>query len=159
MNISDIDKLKRNPENENLFNLTTVTFQATWQGVNYNLYRVKKGEEMRIDLVCNSIYGNIDHVDIILSVNNISNPLNIKEGTTIIYPNIEQIEKLRPQEVAVENTQKLLANKDKSTKVDPSRQAYVEQNFNLPPTVMDTPTEQIKVAGNNIRVGTGLFNK
>ena len=159
MKIADIDKLKRNEENENLFNLTTVTFQATWQGVNYNSYRVKKGEEMRIDLVCNSIYGNIDHVDIILSVNNISNPLNIKEGTTIIYPNIEQIEKLRPQEVAVENTQKLLANKDKSTKVDPSRQAYVEQNFNLPPTVMDTPTEQIKVAGNNIRVGTGLFNK
>jgi phage gp45-like len=159
MKIADIDKLKRNEENENLFNLTTVTFQATWQGVNYNSYRVKKGEEMRIDLVCNSIYGNIDHVDIILSVNNISNPLNIKEGTTIIYPNIEQIEKLRPQEVAVENTQKLLANKDKSTKVDPSRQAYVEQNFNLPPTVMDTPTQQIKVAGNNIRVGTGLFNK
>jgi hypothetical protein len=159
MKIADIDKLKRNEENENLFNLTTVTFQATWQGVNYNSYRVKKGEEMRIDLVCNSIYGNLEHIDIILSVNNISNPLNIKEGTTIIYPNIEQIEKLRPQEVAVENTQKLLANKDKSTKVDPSRQAYVEQNFNLPPTVMDTPTQQIKVAGNNIRVGTGLFNK
>jgi hypothetical protein len=159
MKIVDIDKLKRNEENENLFNLTTVTFQATWQGVNYNSYRVKKGEEMRIDLVCNSIYGNLEHIDIILSVNNISNPLNIKEGTTIIYPNIEQIEKLRPQEVAVENTQKLLANKDKSTKVDPSRQAYVEQNFNLPPTVMDTPTQQIKVAGNNIRVGTGLFNK
>jgi hypothetical protein len=159
MKIVDIDKLKRNEENENLFNLTTITFQATFQGVNYNLYRVKKGEEMRIDLVCNSIYGNINHIDIILSVNNISNPLNIKEGTTIIYPNIDQIEKLRPQEVAVENTQKLLANKDKSTKVDPSRQAYVEQNFNLPPTVMDTPTQQIKVAGNNIRVGTGLFNK
>ena len=159
MKIADIDKLKRNEENENLFNLTTVTFQATWQGVNYNSYRVKKGEEMRIDLVCNSIYGNLEHIDIILSVNNISNPLNIKEGTTIIYPNIDQIEKLRPQEVAVENTQKLLANKDKSTKVDPSRQAYVEQNFNLPPTVMDTPTQQIKVAGNNIRVGTGLFNK
>ena len=159
MKIADIDKLKRNEENENLFNLTTITFQATFQGVNYNLYRVKKGEEMRIDLVCNSIYGNINHIDIILSVNNISNPLNIKEGTTIIYPNIDQIEKLRPQEVAVENTQKLLANKDKSTKVDPSRQAYVEQNFNLPPTVMDTPTQQKKVAGNNIRVGTGLFNK
>jgi hypothetical protein len=159
MKIVDIDKLKRSEENENLFDLTIVTFKATFQGVNYNLYRVKKGEEMRIDLVCNSIYGNINHIDIILSVNNISNPLNIKEGTTIIYPNIDQIEKLRPQEVAVENTQKLLANKDKSTKVDPSRQAYVEQNFNLPPTVMDTPTQQIKVAGNNIRVGTGLFNK
>lgn len=159
MKIVDIDKIKRNEENENLFNLTTLTFQATWQGVNYNSYRVKKGEEMRIDLVCNSIYGTLEHIDIILNVNNISNPLNIKEGTIIIYPNLEQISSLRPKEVQVENTQKLLSNKDKSTKVDPSRQAYVEQNFNLPPTVMDTPTQQIKVAGDNIRVGTGLFNK
>jgi hypothetical protein len=72
---------------------------------------------------------------------------------------VNQIANLRPKEVSTENKQKLLSNKDKATKVDPSRQAYVEQNYNLPPTVMDMPTEQIKVASGNVTVGTGLFNK
>jgi hypothetical protein len=159
MKITDIDKLKRDPENSNLVDLTKVTFKFSWVDAQYTQYRVKKGEEMRIDLICNSIYGNVDNIDILLNVNNISNPLNIKEGSTILYPDISQLDNLRPREVSTEDKQKLLSNKDKATKVDPSRQAYVEQNYNLPPTVMDMPTEQIKVASGNVTVGTGLFNK
>jgi hypothetical protein len=159
MKITDIDKLKRDTENNNLFDLTKLTFKLSWTDVNYTQYRVKKGEEMRIDLICNSIYGDVNNIDILLNVNNISNPLNIKEGSIILYPSIEQIDNLRPKEVPTENKQKLLANKDKSTKVDSSRQAYVEANYNLPPTVMDMPTEQTKVAGGLATVGTGLFNK
>jgi len=159
MKITDIDKLKRSTDNQNLFDLTTVTFKFSWVDAQYTQYKVKKGEEMRIDLICNSIYGNVDKIDILLNVNNISNPLNIKEGSTILYPDISQLENLRPREVSTEDKQKLLSNKDKATKVDPSRQAYVEQNYNLPPTVMDMPTEQIKVASGNVTVGTGLFNK
>ncbi len=159
MKITDIDKLKRSTDNQNLFDLTAVTFKFSWVDAQYTQYKVKKGEEMRIDLICNSIYGNVDNIDILLNVNNISNPLNIKEGSTILYPDISQLENLRPREVSTEDKQKLLSNKDKATKVDPSRQAYVEQNYNLPPTVMDMPTEQIKVASGNVTVGTGLFNK
>jgi len=159
MKITDIDKLKRSTDNQNLFDLTTATFKFSWVDAKYTQYKVKKGEEMRIDLICNSIYGNVDNIDILLNVNNISNPLNIKEGSTILYPDISQLENLRPREVSTEDKQKLLSNKDKATKVDPSRQAYVEQNYNLPPTVMDMPTEQIKVASGNVTVGTGLFNK
>ncbi len=159
MKITDIDKLKRSTDNQNLFDLTTATFKFSWVDAQYTQYKVKKGEEMRIDLICNSIYGNVDNIDILLNVNNISNPLNIKEGSTILYPDISQLENLRPREVSTEDKQKLLSNKDKATKVDPSRQAYVEQNYNLPPTVMDMPTEQIKVASGNVTVGTGLFNK
>jgi hypothetical protein len=150
MKITDIDKLKRDTENNNLFDLTKLTFKLSWTDVNYTQYRVKKGEEMRIDLICNSIYGDVNNIDILL---------NIKEGSIILYPSIEQIDNLRPKEVPTENKQKLLANKDKSTKVDSSRQAYVEANYNLPPTVMDMPTEQTKVAGGLATVGTGLFNK
>ena len=159
MIITDIDKLKRDPENGDLFDLTKLTFKFSWVDAQYSTYKVKKGEEMRIDLICNSIYGDIENIDILLNVNNISNPLNIKEGANIIYPNLNSIGNLRPKEVSTENKQKLLANKDKSTKVDPSRQAYVEANYNLPPTVMDMPTEQIKLASGNVTVGTGLFNK
>jgi hypothetical protein len=159
MKITDIDKLKRSSDNQNLFDLTKATFKFSWVDAQYTQYKVKKGEEMRIDLICNSIYGNVDNIDILLNVNNISNPLNIKEGSTILYPDISQLDNLRPREVSTEDKQKLLSNKDKSTKVDSSRQAYVEANYNLPPTVMDMPTEQIKVASGNVTVGTGLFNK
>ena len=75
MKIYDIDNLlKKN----NQYDLFTRTYKYSANGIQYSSYRVQKGEEMRIDLVCKSIYGNIDYVDIILNVNNISNPLNIK---------------------------------------------------------------------------------
>ncbi len=76
MKITDIDKLKRSTDNQNLFDLTTATFKFSWVDAQYTQYKVKKGEEMRIDLICNSIYGNVDNIDILLNVNNISNPLN-----------------------------------------------------------------------------------
>ena len=145
MNIKDIDKLARNTESELLFDLTKLTFQHKYADITYSSYVVQKGESMRIDLVCNSIYGNIDYVDVLLNVNNILNPLNIQEGSILKYPSdIGQIESLRPKEVSPQNTQSLLANnKDKVTKVDPARQAYIEQGYNLPPNVLEQPTEQI----------------
>jgi galactitol-specific phosphotransferase system IIB component len=57
-------------------------------------------QEMRIDLVLISMYGEIpnamDAVDIILAINGIDNPLNIKAGMILIYPNnIDNIDDFR----------------------------------------------------------------
>ena len=71
---------------EEFYDLNKLTFNHRYVDVQYATYKVQKGEEMRIDLVCESIYGSTSHIDIILNVNKISNPLNIKEGITIIYP-------------------------------------------------------------------------
>jgi hypothetical protein len=158
MNVYDIDQLKRD-EGDGLFDLTKLTFRSVFEGVSYRSYAVKKGEEMRIDLVCQSIYGNVNNVDILLNVNNISNPLNIKEGSTIVFPDINSISQFRIS-VKVENqVQKKLANTAKSVTTDPNRQKYTDQNYTLPPTVLDRPTEQVKIEGNTIKIGTGLFNK
>jgi hypothetical protein len=159
MNITDIDKLKRSSKNENLYDLTKLTYRTSFGDVSYGEYRVQKGEEMRIDLVCQSIYGNVDYVDKILNANNISNPLNIKEGVLLKYPLVDFIEQTEVTESLTNDVQAALANPSKSKAPDPSRQAYVEQNYSLPPTVMEQPTRQIVVENGVAKVGNGLFNK
>jgi hypothetical protein len=158
MNIYDIDQIKKN-EKTNLFDFTKLTFKTLFDQVSYANYTVRKGEEMRIDLVCQSIYGNVNNIDILLNVNNISNPLNIKEGSIISYPDVDSISQFRLT-VKVENeVQRKIANVEKSVTTDPNRQKYTDQNYSLPPTVLDRPTEQVRIEGNTIKVGTGLFNK
>jgi len=159
MVIKDIDKLKRSLSNLNLYDLNKLTFRFTFQGLSFGEYKVQKGEEMRIDLVCNSIYGNLENIDIILNINNISNPLNIKEGTLLRYPSPDSIESLRVRESKTNNVQVSLASSNKASAQDPARQQYVEQNYSLPPNVMERPTEQTQISGNTIKIGTGLFNK
>jgi hypothetical protein len=157
MEIYDIDKLVK--FGDNLYDLTKITFIHRYGDVQYAEYKVKKGEEMRIDLVCDSIYGSTDYIDIILNVNKISNPLNIKEGVSIIYPLPQFIEDLRYQEDKKTQVQEAIANPNKATKSDPSRKKYIEQGYSLPPTVLNRSTEQVKVEGDNIKVGKGLFNR
>ena len=156
MDIYDIDQLTQNPDNNNLYDFTQKTFQMVINGINYYPYTVQKGEEMRIDLVCQSIYNSTDYVDIILDVNNISNPLNIKEGTNIIYPDPSNIDSLRYTDTSTNTS--VLANPSKSTRVDQNRQNYIEQNYSLPPTVLNTPVQQVAINGNQLVIGNGLFN-
>ena len=57
--------------------------------VEMDRYLVQKGEDMRVDLVMQSIYGdyNLKDVDVLLFINNIDNPINIREGMVLLYPN------------------------------------------------------------------------
>jgi hypothetical protein len=159
MVIKDIDKLKRSTTNLDLYDLNKLTFRFTFEGLSFGEYKVKKGEEMRIDLVCNSIYGNLENIDILLNINNISNPLNIKEGSTLRYPSVDSIASLRVRESKTNNVQSSLSSSNKASAQDPARQQYVDQNYSLPPNVMEKPTEQTQISGNTIKIGTGLFNK
>jgi hypothetical protein len=136
------------------YDLTQITFQL--QTVSYEQYEVQSGEEMRIDLICESIYGNTDYVDILLNVNNIDNPLNIQEGALITYP-VNNIDTLRYSGVDKTSDISTLANSNKSTRKDSNRKQYVENNLSLPPTILDQTTNQFDISGNNIVLGDGLF--
>ena len=60
-------------------------------------YTVQKDEEMRLDLIIESIYGDIsyyEYADILLYINGIDNPLNIRVGQKIYYPNLNNFEDL-----------------------------------------------------------------
>lgn len=159
MEIYDIDKLKKSI-NGGLYDLNQATFL-------YNIdiplfeYTVQMGEEMRMDLVCNSIYQNKNtkYVDLLCSINNIDNPLNIKVGQTIIYPDESDISKFRYEDSINrgDSIKEAFTKPNKSTRQDSNRKKYLENNTSLPPTILDNPIDPFDLDGDNYIIGKGLF--
>lgn len=155
MKIYDIDTLLKNEDG--YYDLTQSTFQLKLDGsVVYLPYTVQKGEDMRIDLICESIYGDIDYIDILCNVNNIDNPLNIKEGTVLLYP-LNKIDTLRYSNIDKKEVVKILSNSNKSTRSDNNRSKYIENNLSLPPTILEDKINQFNINSNDIILGDGLF--
>lgn len=154
MNIYDIDKLKKNPDGS--YDLTQLTFNSR-SDVEFFSYTVQSGEEMRMDLVCQSIYGDVEFIDVIMHINNIDNPLNIKEGTTIKYPPSNKLQLFRIEEEKKDDVQKKLANPNKSTRKDNNRKKYIEQGYSLPPVVLEKPVDPVRVTDDGISIGGVSF--
>ena len=131
-------------------------------------YIVQKYEEMRIDSVMLSIYPDyrtaLSDVDIILYINGIDNPLNIVEGMTIKYPTYEMLDTYRlfvsDDSKVGKNVRNLLsvANPNKSTRKDGSRQKFVENNYLLPPVVLGATRDPVRTGDGTILI-VGLNNK
>lgn len=153
MEIYDLNSLKKG--NDGLYNITEITFQDI-DGVKYGTYPVQRHEEMRIDLICNSIYNNTNYVDVLLNVNRIDNPLNIKEGDVLIYPPANILDNFRFKD---ENKQitNILANPNKRSRKDNNRKEFIDRNYKLSPTILPEPSEPIIVRGDNIIIGENLF--
>lgn len=157
--LNNIKKVTQKPDKDlgqtEFYDLTETTFKSRFD-IPYSIYYVQKEEEMRLDLICYNIYKSTDYVDILLNVNEIDNPLNIKAGDIIKYPSSKDIELLRVRSESKE-TVKTLLNKNKSTRKDETRKKYIEENFTLPPTILPNPIEPVVQEGNNIVIGGGLF--
>lgn len=155
MKIYDLDSLKKDEFGN--YDLSQITFKLVLSGeIRYSYYEVKRGEEMRMDLVCNSIYGNTNYIDILCNVNNIDNPLNIKEGSVIIFP-INDIDILRNSSSNTSDINKVLSNTNKASRIDSNRQKYFENNLSLPPTILEESTNQFDIDSQDIILGKGLF--
>jgi hypothetical protein len=154
MNITSIDNLKKAND---FYDLTSLSFIYK-NNIDLFGYHVQYGEEMRIDLVMQSIDINLSDLDIILYINNIDNPLNIKEGMLIMYPDASNIEEFRlSMDSASANSneikEQLIPRPNKTTRKDPKRQKYVEERYSLPPVVMDTPKSSVRIEDGNIIIG------
>lgn len=135
---------------------------------NLYLYTVQKYEEMRIDSVMLSIYPDYNaalaDVDVILYINGIDNPLNIVEGMTIRYPQFEMLESFRifisSDSKVGKNVRDMLAVKapNKGTRKDSSRKKFVENNYLLPPVVLDRTRDPVRNEDGKILIG-GMNNK
>jgi len=156
MEIYDISELKRNLQD--VYDITQITFQYDPDNsVSFKEYTVQSGEEMRIDMVCDSIYGNTKYVDILCSVNNIDNPLNIKEGESIIYPVESHIIALRYSDSDYSEDIQILINPEKKSNQDPNRKKYQDDNQSIPPTLLPRRLDPINLEGSNFNIGEGLF--
>lgn len=123
-------------------------------------YEVQKGEDMRLDLVMQSIYNDMDtykDADIILYINGIDNPLNIREGQIIKYIGKNELEQFRYTKVG--GTQNGLAIKtimgapNKTTRVDSKRKKFLESGYTLPPVLLTKTEPAVKIDTTNIVVG------
>jgi hypothetical protein len=155
MELYDINQLVKNDGSGDFYDLFEVFFRVD-ELTNFKLYTVQRGEEMRMDLVCQSIYDNIQYVDFLCNLNKISNPLNIKFGDTMLYVDREFIERFRVKP-KTQTEQQVIAKSNRGTLQDKSRQDYIENNFSLPPNVLERPSEQVLIKGSVIKLGNGLF--
>ena len=155
MDIYDFTKISIDPKT-NLYDFTQLTHKSN-PGVQLIQYTVQSGEEMRLDLICESIYNNMDNMDVLLSCNYIDNPLNIKEGSIIYYPDAGNVDLFRYSEPQATDVVNKLVNPTKTSRSDASRQKYVEENYSIPPVVLESPIEQVTTRGNSLVIGAGLF--
>lgn len=148
MNLHDISSLKRDTKQDNLYNLFEPTFNL--KSVTKLQRIVTKENEMRIDLISDDIYKNINYADFLLDLNDIDNPLNIMAGDIIYYVSVEELDLLKIVPTS-EDKRKSLLNSNKSNR-DPNRQQYLEDNYQLSPTLLDNIGSPVTTSGSRITI-------
>jgi len=154
MNSYNIDKLERDPNQQNLYDFFKVTFdQSTRQKLSTESTIVTEEQYMRLDLISKQVYNDDSYVDFLCDFNYIDNPLNIMSSDELIYPNINSINSYRKLEADRKTIPGILLDSQKSTKVDENRKKYVEQNYSLTPTSIEVPKEPVQIKKGNIVIG------
>jgi hypothetical protein len=151
---------------QNLYNLFDPTFRFDSTGIEMGSYTITREDEMRIDLIYQNMYQissitmDYENIDVILYINNILNPLNLKQGMVLIYPqSLENISLFRytpTSTVASTDVIRQLGTlnvPNKTTRQDPSRQNFVESDYSLPPVVLDTPREPVRIENGMFSIG------
>lgn len=152
MEIKDLELLKRDPNQGNLYDLTQDNLKFV-PNLPSTYFVISDEEEMRIDLVSYAIYDNVDSVDYLLNLNDIDNPLNIMSGDYIKWISPTQLNSIEINISKVDNVSLGLINTNKKTQVDPSRQTYVSNGYSFPPTFNESGTPPASVSGNTIILG------
>lgn len=167
MNITSIDNLKYNQDTE-LFNLFEPSFfNLNIREEDLSEYIVTRDEEMRIDLIFKVIY-NIEYdmlynylkdVDVLLYINNIDNPIDIKEGFIFRYPPIGILDTFRynssVENISNDSIRKLAVPNmpNKTTNVDSNRIDFIESNYSLSPVISSEQGDAVRIEEGNFKIG------
>lgn len=165
MNIESLTNLKYD-NNTDLFNLFEPSFTVP-SNVELSEYIVTREDEMRIDLIFKNVYqldmtmlhNYLKDIDILLYINNIDNPLNIKEGSSIKYPLIGLLSLFRFNN-SIEDMSDNLIRKlsvpnlpNKITKVDKNRTAYMESEYSMSPVISYKSSEPVRIENGKFTIG------
>lgn len=137
--------IKRDTNQDGLYNLFQKNIK--YQNVSCSLYVVPREHEMRLDKISNHIYGVPDYVEELMILNDIINPYSVKEGDSIWFCAI--------------NNMNILYVRDEMLDYDVQRQSLINssqpnrdkknltKDQNLPPTIKPSQLKQIKVSKDN----------
>jgi phage pi2 protein 07 len=168
MDIKSLNEYLRIDENNSLYNFFRPVILRPSVKNDLLKHEVNQSEEMRIDLIFQNIYDltpqevglYLEQIDVLLGLNNIDNPINIRKGSIIYYPEeVGDLDRLRidrdeNRDIIKSSVGKKLAVPNKSTRKDTSRSKYTENGFSLPPVVQETPKPPVKIEnGNRFSVG------
>jgi hypothetical protein len=156
MDFEQISKLKFKKDT-GFYDLTQPVFRFE-SGLAIFPHIVEKEEEMRMDLISFRLYGTTDHTAFLCRLNNIVNPLNIKEGTTLVYVQENNIASFTPEEENfVETVKQTFINLNKKRRVDTKREEFLKtENVSLPPTFNENDTDNVTLNDDGvITIGPG----
>lgn len=146
MNFDELENLRKDSRT-NLFDLSKAVFVFD-ETVPLFPYFVEREAEMRMDIISDNLYETTDYVAFLCRLNNIVNPLNIKENTLLVYPNRGDILRFKPEEVEfIEEVKEAFLNINKNKRVDKNREKYLnsENDIILPPNFNQTNSSNIEL--------------
>jgi len=131
----------------NLYNLFQKTIKSSID-ITITPFFVTDEYNGRLDLICKFLYGNTNHIEELMVINNIINPYSIKSGNIIYFVQNTEDFKLLYDSDPVDNDQKdriLNMNKNKISKKDTNR-------IGSPPTIKPDHLKQMKIDYDNHKI-------
>lgn len=139
---------------------------------NFRTIEVEERHEMRIDILLMDMYdieprladSYLGNIDIICSINNIDNPLNIKKGMILRYPGLSEFNNFRVlpdndpfNKKNNKSVKDLLVFPNKRTRKDSDREKFKDSGYSLPPVVLRKPKKPVSVIkdGDTFRISAG----
>jgi hypothetical protein len=120
-------------------------------------YIVQEHEEMRFDLIIESMYESTlyyEYLDVILYINDIDNPLNVLPGKKILYPSKEDLDSYRmiiqKTEILGDNNKNMNGNHTKVNRVDKNRADFINNNYTLNPVQSPDNQGSVKMINNSV---------
>jgi hypothetical protein len=105
-------------------------------------FTLTRRHEMRIDLVAYDVYGDNDHAELLMAVNNVTNPFAVREGDVLYYGDVTQLQAVVSDAAATAALYDALVDASKKQKVDADRVKYKSKRAaiegakrSLPPTL------------------------
>jgi hypothetical protein len=164
MNIKVLSEQTRlNPDQDGLFDLFE-GFMMFRDDMALGEIEVLEHEEMRIDLLIqrmynlepNEVYDELENIDVLLFINHIDNPLNIKKAMILKYPERGYFINYRYTEddnSKSANRNPILAVPNLSTRRDSDREKYKRNEYSLPPVAQPVPKPPIREENGIVKIG------
>lgn len=152
MIIKEIENLEINPAT-GLYDLTVKTISDETSKLKLLPFTLTSRHEMRIDLLAEDLYLKADEIMPIMKLNDIVNPLSIKEGMVVYYVSVQDLDVLKRSDQNFDKIKNALINTGKAQKIDSARAIYLKEKGNLPITAKNTPAGNVTETGTSILIG------